>query len=173
MAAIGVDLGVRSFAAAILAPDGHLQLFTYQALLTSKVADQVPTARADELSGLALALSSLVQPHDIMHIEEPPLAGLRNVRIFLKLAQASAACAVGAAHKGALVSFVPVDTWKKETVGRGGASKDFVASWLEHTYPVYFEQCKHDQNLIDATCIAIRAAGTRGLGEPRAILVAG
>ncbi len=50
---------------------------------------------------------------------------------------------------------VNVMAWKKDIVGKGNASKDEVAAWLEVHHPDYYEQCHGDQNLVDATCVAL------------------
>lgn len=165
----GIDLGVRSFHAAGISQDGSLDLVTYTHPMVGRVTDQPPTQRAHELASLELAVTPLVMPGDLVHIEEPPYVG--NHRTHLKLSQTSAAIAVGTARGGAEVSFVEVDTWKKGTYGRGGASKELVAGWLRLTWPDYYwhisDQHGADQNFIDATCIAIRAAGPRRLGAAR------
>lgn len=175
----GFDLGVRSFHAAGLEADGSLITYTHQRMVKGKVADQSPAERSMELFALAHAAQPLTMIGDLAAVEEPPLAGNKNPRTFLKLAQASAAVAVGAYQGGAEVFFVPVDSWKKGTVGRGGADKELVAGWLKRVYPGYFKQCDGDQNFIDATCLALHlrtvvalqaaALGTArpgGMGDP-------
>lgn len=83
-------------------------------------------------------------------IEEPPLAGSRNLRTFLHLSQVSAVAGLAGRCE-----YVPVGSWKKQVVGNGAASKDLVARWLARHRPGWHAQCRGDQNLVDATCLAI------------------
>jgi Holliday junction resolvasome RuvABC endonuclease subunit len=160
----GVDLGVRGISAAGLRED-TLELSVTECLKPKRVSDQPPYMRAMELTSLARAMSNLVKPGDQVFIEEPPAAGAKNLRTFLKLAQVSAAVAVGAIQAHAVVVFVPVSSWKKEVIGNGGASKELIAAWLSQVHPTYYAQCDQDQNRIDATCIALygRGADPRGV----------
>ncbi len=50
---------------------------------------------------------------------------------------------------------VPVTSWKKDVVGKGNASKEEVAKWLEEFQNPRYLACEGDQNRIDATCIAM------------------
>lgn len=169
----GVDLGVRSFHAAGLSPLGHLELFSYLCVTPKKVREQGSLERSGELSSLGTSLTALMAPGDEVYIEEPPAAGAKNLRTFLKLAQVSGVLAFAARNGGASAAFVPVDTWKKDVIGRGGVSKDGVAEWLQLTYPRYRTQCGTDQNFIDATCIALsRAPGTWSLDYPHSGMAA-
>lgn len=81
-------------------------------------------------------------------VEEPVVAGARNLRTSLRIAQVSGA--VLSAVEGELV---PVSTWKKATVGSGNASKDDVRDWLSDK-PEY-SKAKESQDWIDATCLRL------------------
>lgn len=173
---LGLDLGVRSLHAALIRTDGSLFVETFACLRPKAVAAQGPYERARELHELAdytWVWAKGFSTRDLVVIEEPPLAGTRNVRTLLKLAQVSAAAAVGAGHCPR--TFVPVDTWKKAVIGRGGVSKEYVANWLKLHYPTYYRQCAGDQNLIDATCLALygRATAPGGLDYQQPALAAG
>lgn len=156
----GCDLGVRSFTLAGLSPKGSLTLNGHACITPKKVAEQPAYMRALELSSLYYSIRGLVAIGDQVFVEEPPAAGAKNLRTFLKLAQVSAAVAIGAIQAGAMVTFVPVSLWKKEVIGNGGASKEFIATWLSRVYPMYFSQCARDQNRVDATCLALYGRGT-------------
>lgn len=175
----GVDLGVRSFHAAGLHPS-YLELFAYEHPLTGLVRDQGIWDRVRELYAVGTSITPLIMPGDQVGLEEPPLAGAKNIRTFLGLSQVSGVVGVGAKHGGGEVTFVPVDSWKKGTVGRGGADKELVAAWLKRTYPGYHDQCAGNQNFVDAVCIAlymrttaalreaaVRTARPGGVGDPR------
>jgi Holliday junction resolvasome RuvABC endonuclease subunit len=138
----GVDLGVRSLYVARIDGD-ELELFAHNSL---RIHEQ---DRYVELSVLRAWLG-MFSPAGTWYTEEPPLAGARNLQTFLHLSQTSGvvACCVPTA-------LVPVSSWKKGTVGNGSASKDLVARWLSRRHPAFFEACAGDQNLVDATCIAL------------------
>lgn len=141
----GVDLGVRSLYVARI--DGSvLTLFSKSYRIHKQ-------SRGDELAGLHAWLGDTLE-HGPVAIEEPPLAGSRNLRTFLALAQVSGITAAAAGPEAILV---PVSSWKKGTVGNGAASKDLVSAWLRRVHPDYHKACAGDQNLIDATCIALYA----------------
>lgn len=138
----GIDLGVRSLYVARL-DDGNLDLFCHNSLRIHKQDRYV------ELAMLRTWLGNF-PPAGRWYCEEPPLAGSRNLQTFLHLAQVSGvvACCTPA-------TLVPVGLWKKGTVGNGAASKDLVSRWLQRRHRGYFDQCGADQNLVDATCIAL------------------
>lgn len=134
----GVDLGVRSAYAVGLAES--------DVRISKLVLKRGEHSRSDELRLLHEWAIGLAGP---MYVEEPPLAGARNVRTFLGLAQVSGAiCSVGAAE------LVPVSSWKLRVVGNGSASKDDVSRLFSKLDPVSYRACGGDQNLIDAACLA-------------------
>lgn len=141
MATWGVDIGVRS--AYAVSGDSH-------AVIQLKPRKH---SRSEELRLLHSWAMETFAVGDIAYIEEPPLAGRRNLRVFLQLAQAS-----GAVGSACDAEFVPVSSWKKGTVGNGAANKDQVADWLRHAHPRRHARCGGDQNLIDATCIWLHAS---------------
>ena len=138
----GVDLGVRSAYAAGLDGDD----------LTLACLIQRPnkTSRSHELRLLHEWAITTFAPGDAVYIEEPPLAGSRNLRVFLHLGQVS-----GVLASACEATLVPVSSWKKGTVGNGAASKEHVAAWLRRHHPNHHVRCGGDQNSIDATCIAL------------------
>jgi Holliday junction resolvasome RuvABC endonuclease subunit len=138
----GVDLGVRSLYVARL-EDGDLSLYSHHSLQIHK------QSRHKELKTLHVWLSDTVGEGQVW-IEEPPLAGARNIRTFLHLSQVSA---VAGLVEGS--DYVEVSTWKKGTVGNGAAGKELVANWLRARFPRFHDLCGGDQNFIDATCIAL------------------
>jgi Holliday junction resolvasome RuvABC endonuclease subunit len=138
----GVDLGVRSLYVARF--DGEdLSLFSHNSLKIHK------QSRSKELKTLFLWITDLIGTGQVW-IEEPPLAGPKNIRTFLHLSQVSAVAGLVENSE-----YVEVSSWKRGTVGNGSASKELVARWLRAGFPRYFEQCGGDQNFIDATCIAL------------------
>lgn len=141
----GIDIGTRSLYLAGLDEEDRLSLD--QIILAPK------SARYLELTGLATWLTALLSPHDTVFIEEPPK--VRNVRTVIQLAEV-----VGAVCSLAVPTYpTPVASWKKATVGKGNAEKSDVSNWLDDRYPLYSSQCGDDQNLVDATCIALYGRG--------------
>jgi Holliday junction resolvasome RuvABC endonuclease subunit len=140
----GVDLGVRSLYVARL-DDGDLSLYSHHSL---KIHRQ---SRGAELQTLQEWLADTLGDGQVW-IEEPPLAGSRNLQTYLHLSQVSG---VVGAVSGAQANYAPVSSWKKGTVGNGAAGKELVANWLRARFPRYHDLCGGDQNLIDATCIAL------------------
>ncbi len=132
---IGVDLGVRSI---------HVST-SYNA--TTLSVDK--TTRGEELRHLLLQYEAIFMAHNtVAFIEEPLMAGPRNIRTALQMAQ------VAGALMTAMPSYlVPVTTWKKEIVGKGNAKKEEVAEWLKER-PEYVHT-GGSQDLVDATCIRL------------------
>jgi Holliday junction resolvasome RuvABC endonuclease subunit len=145
MNVIGVDLGVRSV---------HVS--------TSTNASSISVAksnRGQELRLLALQFQSIFCVRDtVAFIEEPLMAGPRNIRTALHLAQVA-----GALMTTVPSYFVPVTTWKKEIVGKGNAKKEEVAEFLRTHQD--FIHVRESQDLIDATCI--RLYGERQMAKIR------
>lgn len=145
MAIWGVDLGVRS---AYAACTGRV---------TSIELKPKKHSRSEELRLLHVWAQETFGPEDVVYVEEPPLAGRRNLRVFLHLAQTS-----GVIASACRATLVPVASWKKGTVGNGAASKDLVAEWLRTKHPSLHSACAGDQNLVDATCISLYAVLDQG-----------
>jgi Holliday junction resolvasome RuvABC endonuclease subunit len=90
----------------------------------------------------------------LVFIEEPLVAGARNIRTALKMSQAVGAMVAGVGIYTDKCYLVPVSTWKKAVIGNGSASKEQVALWLSRHHPSYSSQCDGSQDLTDACCIA-------------------
>lgn len=105
--------------------------------------------RYEELQRIAGAIMGAIVATDIVFVEEPPLAGPKNIRTLIGLSQTHGA--VIASSPGYCYS-VPVATWKKDVVGNGKADKTFVAEWLERNHPSIYARCAN-QDQIDAACI--------------------
>ena len=89
---------------------------------------------------------------------EEPLVG-RGIRASLQVAQMAGAFMLMMERvRYTDMMLVPVGTWKKLVVGLGNADKMTVSDWLEQNYPEFYEICGGNQDLIDATCIALYGA---------------
>jgi hypothetical protein len=147
----GFDLGVRSLYAARI-EGGSLDLFSCKLVIHKQDRWEELYALAQWIKGLGIDGPSF--------IEEPPLAGSRNLQTFLHLAQVSGVVSAAARPS----TLVPVSSWKLGTIGRGNATKDQVADWLRARHASWYALCGGDQNSIDATCIGLYGLGTSGLG---------
>ena len=153
----GVDLGVRKAHFFGIGPDNETELFS---------------AKLDKSQHRGFELQKifyLINDHfkDVnaaFYIEEPPLAGMKNVRVFMKLAQISGVVAVAVPRKP---EFVPVSEWKKQVVGKGNAKKEDIKSWLCEHYQYYSAQCERtdsdSQDYSDAACLAIYGSKVLGI----------
>jgi hypothetical protein len=132
----GVDLGMRSLY--IYGDDGP------------RVITVPKSDRYTEIWRMSEEIFEAFHVEDLIFYEEPVLAGPKNIRTVIGLAQTSGcllASSVGKCYE------VPVATWKKEIVGKGNAKKQDVADWLlEHDGDTY-SGCGGDQNFMDAACI--------------------
>ena len=151
MTIVGIDLGLRSAYLASIDSDGMLDL-------DAIVLKPKKCSRDHELSDIYLGVTQFIlgqnQSKPIsVRIEAPIVAGVRNLQTTIGIAQTSGAVLL--ACYGIPNEMVAVAQWKKATVGKGNATKDDVARWLQRKHPIYFEQCAGDQNWIDATCIAL------------------
>lgn len=142
----GVDLGVRSFYAAVILDSG-------EHLVVSHVIKK-PKDRYEELKELSSVFRQLTTTEEDsrVFVEEPVVAGVRNLRTSLKIAQNAGAVFAGSSNPA---TFVPVSSWKKEIVGKGNAKKEEIAEFLKANHYEMWANCNNDQNLIDATCVAL------------------
>lgn len=135
---VGIDLGIRA-----------VYISTPTKTVTLSV-DKGKT-RHTEISDLGWLLEQEAERSWTCFIEEPVVAGVRNLRTTIQIAQISGL--VMAIVDEAFL--VPVSTWKKEVVGKGNASKAEVAAWLESNDSRLYAKVKDNQDHIDATCIRL------------------
>lgn len=141
---VGIDLGLRSAYLAFI--DNEDSLFLEQIVLKPNKMDRV-----QELTEIFDFCFPLING-DKVFIEEPVVAGARNLRTSLQIAQ-TAGVVLLASGRG--TRLVPVTSWKKGVIGKGNATKEEISAWLAQKYPKYYKMCNGDQNLVDATCIAL------------------
>lgn len=139
----GIDLGTRSYAAVGIGAGA-------EAVLTETFTVPRSTSRYAELRAICFELAEFVQSPDVLFIEEPPK--VRNMRTFGQLSLTAGAILSATSAQGYLI---PVETWKKAIVGRGGVGKPVVADWLGVNHPYLYSRCGGDQNLVDAACLAL------------------
>ena len=154
----GVDLGLRKVHVFAVHDDDRIELFDVNLKRGAR--------RDSELKEIYIKVSEYFSGTTApFFIEEPVVAGARNIRVSLGIAQTAGAVAV--AFRGAAY-FVPVSTWKSRTVGKGNATKDQVKEWLSKEYVSYSVACEgtnSPQDYADAACVAIY--GNQMLGIDR------
>lgn len=152
---VGIDPNTSGFHAVELGAEGNLCLDQIRAEENSLVA------RLHHIHvGAAALVREMYQRWGYytpftFFVEEPLVAGARNLRTSLLMAQAVGALMVGLTTTKGGCYQVPVSRWKKETVGNGSASKKDVALWLSDTHPEYAAACDGSQDYADACCIAL------------------
>lgn len=112
-----------------------------------------PSTRNLELIALRNQMELILKcdPNPVIYCEEPVVAGARNLRSTILIAE-TAGMILGMRARTVLV---PVSSWKKSTVGKGNATKDEVAQWLREEHPGYASHCHGNQDLTDAAALCI------------------
>lgn len=140
---IGIDLGARK----ITIVDVDKEFFLH--IEIPKRAE-----RPLELKELQLKLH-LLQDQGLLEgpkwVEAPVVAGARNLQATIAIAQTNGIthAALSDTHS------VAVSSWKQRTVGKGNADKQAVRQWLMDEHPELAKHCGNNQDLFDATCIAL------------------
>lgn len=132
----GVDLGIRS-----LYVYGEDELFH----LSVEKSD-----RYTEIWRLSEMVFDTFNVEDLVFYEEPVLAGPKNIRTMIGLAQVSGCLLASSVAK---CYEVPVAKWKKEVIGKGNVTKGTVSDWLYMNDIDTYTACGGDQNFMDAACI--------------------
>lgn len=136
----GVDCGGSKVAIAIL-DAGQLYVHT----MVSKQKERHPALR-----DVGRFVGHFLNRCDVVYVERPVVG--RGVAASLQVAQATGAVM---SHLEVPSYFVPIQTWKKALTGNGNASKGLVQTSLMELHPRYSELCGGDQDLVDATGIAL------------------
>jgi hypothetical protein len=111
---------------------------------------------------LRLHFALLPEPIERIYCEEPVVAGRRNLRVTIQIAET-----VGMVLSvGPPVTLVPVSSWKKVTVGKGNATKDDVKAWFKQAYPESLQF--GNQDVCDAA--AIHAYGLQDMDLARKLV---
>lgn len=128
-------------------------------LWTSPVARMVPVELL--CAEVARWAATAVDTGDVVAVELPVVAGMRNLQSTIKVALVTGAVMAGLGSAGAVVHPVAISTWKKEICGHGNLDKAGVASWLHEHHPDLAAICGQvgtfTQDAVDATCIALWA----------------
>lgn len=93
----------------------------------------------------------------VVAVEEPVLGSpnRRGANATIPNAKVHGAILAGAYRAGAVVIPVNNQRWKKEIVGKGNCSKEYVAAHVKRTWPVLYREAGGVQDWLDASCIAL------------------
>ena len=147
----GFDLGVRSAYMCEIQFDEDGTLFRLDKL-ELKPPKKGQERRDLELFAIKEFVSYNMKKNSVVYVEEPLVAGVRNLRTSLKIAQVSG---VVMSSVPDFAKFVPVSSWKKQIVNKGNATKEEISDFLKKQHEEMWARCDGDQNLIDATCVAL------------------
>jgi Holliday junction resolvasome RuvABC endonuclease subunit len=151
---IGVDLGIHKVTVAAIGP-GELDAQTLLYADTYTSAEQDRCVQLRELGSWVRDSTAFYQPEYLFY--ENVLIG-NNRAYSLQLAETKGAVLAGLAElvRGGLqVIAVNTQTWKKQVIGSGHASKEDVKNYIDGTHPSYSLLCGRDQDAYDACCIGI------------------
>jgi Holliday junction resolvasome RuvABC endonuclease subunit len=161
---IGIDVGARRIAWSVFAGN-QLERVQHFELKPSG-------NRAEELHTCSSVIRDAVVIHDpdAVFIEEPYIG--RGTRASLQLAQMAGAvlAAIGASTTLNPV-LVPVDTWKKQVLGKGGINKEGICAWLEANHGDWLDRCRYvsptglhkiNQDRVDAICVGLHGVAVSG-----------
>ena len=151
---MGADLSSRSMAFALLDTNTGL-VVTKKASVLNTIMNR---HRIINLLSNEVEVWLRESQADALYIEEPLVAGARNLQSSLKIAQVAGALLCLSAGMEQ-VYLVPVATWKKDVIGHGGAVKSEVCSWVAEHHPQVAAVCGLDQDLYDAAAIAFYGQG--------------
>lgn len=100
-------------------------------------------------------IKSIWPNSDIVCFVEQPVLGRGGVRATMVQAFTSGAVQGALYDAGCDVHLANPSTWKKRVVGKGNATKDDVSKWLRSRWPSLHTQAGGNQDIVDASCIAI------------------
>jgi Holliday junction resolvasome RuvABC endonuclease subunit len=148
---VGIDLDSRSIAISVVVGDRYPAAHVERIVTPRHITERAAILRylRDELEHHY----SYFRDQRVF-VEAPVLAGARNIQSTIKVAGVYGLTLATVGSWSPIIE-TPISTWKKHTVGTGNATKDQVAAWLKANHPEKSIQCMGDQNLVDATCIAL------------------
>lgn len=163
MITAGIDYGVRRVAMVFASGEGEDIYRVHELVLHPK---EYPTGEAND--GLALATMHRQvfawccwYAPDLVVIESPIQGVSVNVKVGLRLAQASGALAVACSRAGSSTLSAGPTEWKKAITGHGNADKGQITEWLRLNRPELSHLCA-SQDAVDAACMALYAQDVLG-----------
>jgi hypothetical protein len=154
---VGFDLSSRKLAAVVLG-DGLVRSEVFEAPKKEKDRGRILAKFITELEEFFTELTAL--DGSLWVYVEHPLKGRGGVHATIVQAQVQGLVLGTSVLFGASGAYhVNVTTWKKDVVGHGGADKDRVRGWLEVHHPDLAGLAGDDQDLVDASCVALYGRG--------------
>lgn len=102
---------------------------------------------------------------DHVFLEAPVVAGARNIQSSLKQAYINGIIQEVVGSYGVTAVHVDIWTWKKNSTGSGGASKEEVAEAIKAHDPAFYASIEGDQDRIDAAGITLHGRTVVGAVE--------
>lgn len=146
----GVDIGTRRIAVACIKP----VVFDVLHLPPLKRGQREDISHA--LHCLGWWIQQNIPPTALILVEKPIAMHGAKQNIGTVMRMSMTVGAILTAHAGPAY-LVDNAVWKVHTVGNARASKPDIAGWLAAHHPTFAEACGKDQDLCDATCIALAA----------------
>lgn len=143
---MGVDLGIHKVAVFIIAADQQVQVGVLD------LETELSRAYQLRVIGSFVEEQAVMWDVDSVWIEDTLIGNNRKYSLSLTETKGAVMAALAIA---ADVRLVDNNTWKKQVVGHGRASKDEVRDYIDVTYPAYAPLCGDNQDLYDAACIAL------------------
>lgn len=151
MSVVGIDLGISKIAVVVVFDDILMSPYIYECS-PGKPRDVV-------LHELGVFAHTAIVTHAATSIWiEDTLIG-NNRKYSIKLSETKGAVMSYLSHlrtsQGVDIQLVNNQTWKREIVGSGNADKEAVRNHIYDTHPAYAALCGDDQDLYDASCVAL------------------
>lgn len=99
-----------------------------------------------------------VTQYELHSFIEAPLVGRGGVRSTMVQCFTSGAVQGALSEQGFTTQVANVSSWKKSVIGKGNATKPEVAEYIRCYHPKLFESARGNQDIIDASCIALFGA---------------
>lgn len=150
---VGVDLGVHKVALAAFEGGELVDALAYEVPL------HTTPDRGQQLHILSYLVHDFCLGKDADSVwMEDVLVG-NNRKYSMQLAEVKGAVLSGlysmTFNRGTDVRLVNVQTWKKEVIGNGNATKDMIKDYVLTSHSGYAALCGADQDLYDASCIGL------------------
>lgn len=161
----GMDLSSRKLAIVQLdlETDGNFAFWTFTADKKEKNRGKVLAYLNEELDSL---FDIVMLGEDDYVFVEHPVVGRGGAHATIVQAQVQGVVLSSSVLCGASGVYpVNVQTWKKDIVGNGRADKDRVREFLSESHPLLSELAGEDQDLVDASCVALYGKDVIHRGE--------
>lgn len=159
---IGIDPSSRKLAAvfSVIGNEPHVEY------TTEKLPQDKPTACLEAYEWVHRLVKAQAARSDTVYVAiELPVFGRGGPGSTIPQAQINGALLAGAQAAGGHVLMVNNARAKKETVGKGNASKDDIRQWVKVAWPSLYSEIKDDQDLCDSVMIYVYATKTVALRD--------